>query len=221
MSSYNMENFLDDFAKRTMANLKYIEDKAKSENLFEVTQLINSMLGLIILPVEATNRVDKITDKKIKDLMIEDYNTIVDLIQKCKSENRFFSDYMDDIPSMSILNLIKHIRNAVAHSGNHGIHFYPISENGQISNIIFYDFKKNQDNNQPDEEFCIKLSVDELKKLVISLSNIFSDDDRFKSEDAYKRDRINDVNLLQKLMKNGKGKRKNIFYKGSRNYDKR
>ena len=43
------EKFVSDFANRTITNLKIIED---SENGYEVTQLINSLLGLIVFPKE-------------------------------------------------------------------------------------------------------------------------------------------------------------------------
>jgi len=43
---------VQDFAKRTRANLEFIEEQhtASSASVFEVTQLINSLLGLLVFP---------------------------------------------------------------------------------------------------------------------------------------------------------------------------
>ena len=47
------QQFILDFACRTRANLKYIETAEKNgEGVFEVTQLANSMLGLLVFPRE-------------------------------------------------------------------------------------------------------------------------------------------------------------------------
>ena len=47
------EQFIIDFAKRTRANLEFIEAAEKDgQSVFEVTQLANSLLGLLIFPKE-------------------------------------------------------------------------------------------------------------------------------------------------------------------------
>lgn len=70
MSGYNMEYFIADFADRTLANLEQVErmkragqfefnSPGKTEKLYEVTQLINSFLGLVVLPTEKFKKWDK------------------------------------------------------------------------------------------------------------------------------------------------------------------
>ncbi len=47
------KNLVRDFADRTLMNLEWIETAAKHKSdteVFEVTQLINSMLGLLVFP---------------------------------------------------------------------------------------------------------------------------------------------------------------------------
>ena len=45
--------FVGDFAKRTLANLNIIEQEIReNKDAYEVTQLINSLLGLIVFPFE-------------------------------------------------------------------------------------------------------------------------------------------------------------------------
>ena len=53
--NYDQENLLQDYAQRTLENLRTIEKLNEDDpalSVYETTQLINSLLGLIILPVE-------------------------------------------------------------------------------------------------------------------------------------------------------------------------
>jgi hypothetical protein len=53
--NYDQEDLLRDYARRTLENLRAIDELSKGGSaspVFETTQLINSLLGLIILPVE-------------------------------------------------------------------------------------------------------------------------------------------------------------------------
>ena len=223
MSSYNIEYFLNDFANRTMENLKYIDRYSESENLFEITQLINSMLGLIIVPVEAYKHYDfspkskkmnykEIMDKynsMLKKISYEDYSSIEKLIKKCKDNNQLYSDYPDDD---GVNQFIKHIRNSVAHGGNKGLHFYPISESNLITDIFFYDNMKDRysDNKY---EFCVKISVSDLKELIKCISNLYC---RFENKDKKVSDKqkkySNDIAKLNNLITCGRSdKTKTIF----------
>lgn len=73
MSSYNIENFLFDFAYRTKTNLEYIEKYYNEDYLYEVTQVINSLLGLIVIPYEASKNM---SEKTIKSIAPSDYSSI-------------------------------------------------------------------------------------------------------------------------------------------------
>ena len=68
VSGYNIEYFLEDYAKRTMENLEIIEyysskrwmniqgELLKEKKAYEVTQLINSLLGLVLIPMESLKK---------------------------------------------------------------------------------------------------------------------------------------------------------------------
>lgn len=184
MSGYNIEVFLNEFATRTKANLEYIEKNAEYANLYEVTQLINSLLGLIIIPVEKYKIEKKPSDNTLKNVSLEDYKKINNIIEECKKSKRWFCDYYND---SSVSRFIEHIRNAVAHGGCNGIHFFPVTDdtNDRITDVIFYDNNavkiKKKNNNDQDEgsdnkeinEFCVKLSISELKQLVQCISNLY------------------------------------------------
>jgi len=61
------ENLVKDFANRTRINLSIIKDKAEADqNAYEVTQLINSMLGLLVFPREEF--FEKIPETNLKNL---------------------------------------------------------------------------------------------------------------------------------------------------------
>ena len=52
-NAMNYESVIRDFAERTRKNLRAIEDlQAKGGEAYEVTQLVNSMLGLLVFPRE-------------------------------------------------------------------------------------------------------------------------------------------------------------------------
>ena len=115
MSNFDLE---DEFIARTQKNLIAIEClKEKGVEVYEVTQLLNSMLGLLIFPKE--RRLYEKIQPKSWDTMVEegwplpseDYSHVSDLKQ-----------------------LITKMRNAVAHCN-----FEIITENDEISSIEFRD----------------------------------------------------------------------------------
>lgn len=67
------KDLIRDFANRTYQNLKTIEDlHAQGDRVYEITQLINSMLGLVVLPKERdllATREDR--DKPLEELVAE------------------------------------------------------------------------------------------------------------------------------------------------------
>jgi hypothetical protein len=62
------EDVVADFAKRTRRNLRAVEDlQDQGHEVFEVTQLINSMLGLLVFPREEfVGRIPKIPLTELK-----------------------------------------------------------------------------------------------------------------------------------------------------------
>jgi len=97
------EKFLKDFIERTDVNLEFIRAAhANDEKVFEVTQLINSMLGFIVFPKER----------------------LYDLIDKKKPLDTFRQDGWE-IPEPTIgdkpywnnlYDFIRHMRNGVSQS---------------------------------------------------------------------------------------------------------
>ena len=69
---YNYDDFVNDFISRTLSNLKIIDQMENNGDVlnqlkpYKETQLINSFLGLIIIPVE----------KIKKSIIIQNYTKI-------------------------------------------------------------------------------------------------------------------------------------------------
>ena len=73
--------------------------------------LINSLYGLVILPVEKFKSNPVQANSEIG-------KTVQGIIDKCKKQQRYYSEDKKDTSTF-----LRHIRNALAHGGNHGIHF--------------------------------------------------------------------------------------------------
>lgn len=107
-------DFYKSFAERTKANLEFIEQsKSRGENIFETTQLINSLLGMIVF-LRESHRID---GSNLSSLWKKiHYNSIYD-------EHKY-----SDRPS----DFIRKFRNALAHS-----HIDPqVDENQEVSKFI-------------------------------------------------------------------------------------
>jgi len=92
------KEFIVDFAKRTRANLEFIE-RAAGSDVFEVTQLFNSMLGLLVFPQQSY--MDPIPQTPLQELVASGWPRIKILIGDPSYEN--------------LRQLIRMLRNGVSH----------------------------------------------------------------------------------------------------------
>ena len=141
-------NFAKEFFERTIYNLNlYNTQNATCNNEFkyEVTQLINSLLGLIVFVKEEGISFDSI--------QLSDIKSHADMVWNyCHREG-------GRLEEKNFKNFLRHIRNAIAHKRLS----IKSSNTNEISSIVFKD--KDQRNH-----FEVELSVDELKNLVLKLS---------------------------------------------------
>ena len=118
MSNFDLE---DEFIARTQKNLIAIEClKEKGVEVYEVTQLLNSMLGLLIFPKE--RRLYEKIQPKSWDTMVEEGWPLP------SGDNAHVSDLEE---------LIRHMRNAVAHCK-----FNLTTDHDEISSIEFRNFRR-------------------------------------------------------------------------------
>lgn len=199
MSGYNYNEFISDFCARTIENQGIIDSLREqdikaglskdqiNEKHHEVTQLINSLFGLLIVPYEKykynPNNNDSMSERDLKKTA--EYYKIAELIFKLEKRHRLYNDYND---RYLVSCFIRHLRNALAHSGSEGIQFMPIEKNSVIKTVIFHD--KDNDNHQ----FCTELSVGEIRILSQLLSDMYNQldhlietDDLPKYKEKYER----------------------------------
>lgn len=153
-----------DFFCRTLHNLKiYREEKKKNTKAFEyeITQLINSFLGLIIF-VKA-NVIKENQD--LKNFVRANTPTKWNYVYKGKQEVHDFFNYL------------RHIRNAIAHP-TYDENLEIKSENNEISSIIFRD----KDKENPNNKFEANLTIEKIDKLIELISKAFLASDHCKPE---------------------------------------
>ena len=143
------DEFVSTLVERTISNYEYIRSNAEEDKLFEVTQLINSLYCLLIVPQgifgHKRNGREKNTIFTTKEKYLrskhDEYSEIKALIDLLEKQNRLmYAEKNDFVENCPVSSFIYNIRNALCHDG---IGFMPISENvdgkekNRIDDIIF------------------------------------------------------------------------------------
>ena len=135
------KDFPRDFAARSRINVE------KYSGEYEVTNLINNCLGLIVIPKELN-----LESLPIYKFAEEDHTFGI---------NKKNIEKLDD-SNYSLLNVLRHIRNGLSH----GL-IDQRTENGDITAIRIWD----RENKQSPGNFSITLTIDELKKFSFSIAD--------------------------------------------------
>lgn len=122
MSMYK-KDFVVDFAERTFKNLLVIcPDNAGTENKgFEVTQLINSFLGILVFPQQEQCKKYREGAKPERNFTSYDYKNLPFPNKRIEKAYRDAIEKYGERPSekklmaSSFQKMIKHLRNAIAH----------------------------------------------------------------------------------------------------------
>ena len=140
--------FIKDYISRTKTNYTQLKNGP-----YEVTELINSMVGFLILPKEALK--GKITDTLIQE------STLLE-VQKCIRLNT----YSKPMPNDNLDQICKHMRNAVAHNRItfHAEDNVVAGSVAQIHSITFKDGYGAQ-------KFEMTLEVDFLEKFLLEFAD--------------------------------------------------
>lgn len=149
------KDFVKDFALRTYDNFCIIENQHREGNdkAYEVTQLINSFIGLLIFPQQ----------KYYKELKCQPFPN--EIIQQKFEDAIKESQYTDEI---SFHNLIRHLRNSIAHNR--------LSVHPQISPVQnISGFKFEDEGKDPKTKIYCKMeivfTIDEIKTILTHLLN--------------------------------------------------
>ena len=141
------KGFVKEFASRTKSNLDFFwkEKPQQSIELYEFTQLVNSLFGLLIIPQQREY-------KRINDDFI-DAEVLETLQNKITRNDYQYNDFAE---------ILRHMRNALTHGT-----ITMSAPTGYISAIEFAD--TNPDD--PSKRFIIKLTKHELLKFVYDFSS--------------------------------------------------
>ena len=141
------KNLVKDFAERTRINLLLVQAEAKAgRNAYEVTQLINSMLGLLVFPQQEFY--NKIPETKLDDL---------------KKDGWPIPRVNGDYPQVSNLKeLARYLRNGVSHFT---LRF--TETDGHVDGIVIWNETQNGTKNWEAE-----LKIEELEGIADKFSKL-------------------------------------------------
>ena len=144
MMPANEKEFVKDFVKRTLHNYESLKNGP-----YEVTLLINSCIGLLIVPKERSlieeSKISKVTAQKLKDCM----------------ENNTYNE------ELTVTNLIRHIRNGISHAKFEFIAENPPQKGDslQIKSISIQD-----ENTNTHEKMTMIIPIDVLHSLCYEIA---------------------------------------------------
>lgn len=139
MSAY--VDFKYDFIQRTL------DEILRYDGQYEVTALLNSCIGLLIIPKETLFN-------KLPTIDISDYDLDKKYVHVNDGRNNAYS----------IKNIVIHLRNSIAH----GYFQQESIQAGQIKSLKFQDF--NPPNRGGNKTFEIVINVDQFREFVIKVA---------------------------------------------------
>jgi hypothetical protein len=148
--------FISDFARRTLMNLDRIQQAGGDgeSKVFPVTQLWNSLLGLIVLPRERDENL--IPDTQLADL----WGDGSPLIRERKGA------------SSTLRELVRHLRNAVSHGC---VEFMP-DEEREIANLTLWNLPSGHWNQPPEKRsWEASVVVSDLDRLARLIAGTYAD----------------------------------------------
>jgi hypothetical protein len=156
------------------------------DSLYEITQLLNSMMGIVALPYEMHKEYfknvgeDKRSDEN-KDLTKNDLQSkaqiweetaeLRKLICEWYVQGKWVTTYTSDISDgylkkNIVFGFLSHMRNAVCHSGDGAISILPLDDGVVIKEVLFHDTLEGQ-------EFALLVSTGELYELVEAIAKFY------------------------------------------------
>lgn len=196
---HNVASKLENAKRKLEQNIGsiYSSGDMEGDKLYEVTQLINSLMGIAVLPyemhkeyfqsVDEEKRTEVNLGKSLKDIQesIKKTTPYVNLAKHIKflyENKKWYSTYTSDLKKDGrlceekyVFSFLRHIRNSTCHSGDNAMSILPLSEGRVIEKILFYDRSDTQ-------EFAMSLSVEELEELIDLIAAFYRYTDIGKSD---------------------------------------
>ncbi len=174
MSGYIFQEFVKDFSGRTRQNMNVIDaiygehSDDPDKKVYEVTQMINSLFGMIIVPYEKFK--NQIDESEYAD--VNSYKEIKELIHELERKKLLRSTYPKEVEEVGVFSFIGHLRNALAHSGNGRLNFYPVnSKKDNIKAVYFMD--RHETRYGRISYFCCRLSIKRIRKLCNLIPSLY------------------------------------------------
>lgn len=194
---YSIANMLQNGKDHLESNLKAIKSNGsnmRGDELYEVTQLLNSLMGIAVLPFEMHKEIFKknyqfgeinsCKEEPVAEIRSElkhtvEYKTLFKFILDLHREHKWESTYKRDIAKDGsikeheiVFSFLTHLRNTTCHSGDNAMSILPLMGGTVIKEILFYDHYIDKDTNE-DNQFGMRLTVDELRKLVCYVADFY------------------------------------------------
>lgn len=162
MNYFMIQNLIGHDKETEISHLKEImaNNEFEYQKCYEVTQLINSFLGLLVFPKE---KYFNFLSRKNNDFTHTP--TLKKLANKSINKN-YINTYKDNRCER---NVIRHLRNAVCHRR---LTIYPLTHNKstEIQKIKFEDISTQKGY---EGEFSLIINIDDLEKIVLELNRCF------------------------------------------------
>ena len=228
MGGFLYSKFISDLIRRTDTNLGVINELHETKNseyeVYEITQLVNSLFSSIVFPYEKyksllTQQEKVFLSQCSNNLDIDDESNEIFMILKKNYDNKkYFNNYENQktIPSKYdesqfsfLVNTISHFRNALSHSGNKRLLFVssynPELQGEEITSIIFMD---HYDKDDIKSDFCIELTIKDVKIIRNSITGIFQKIELAYEQTSFHRDEFIDYSNKIKAARTLMEKRK-------------
>ena len=192
-----LKSHLHSVASRLDSSKKQLEEKLKDldstnnipgNKLYEVTQLINSMMGIAVLPYEMHKEYFKLISEvkhpeDNRDSIREDirsgpeYDDLLNFIRELYRDKKWKTTYKRDLREKNgiredviVFQFLRHLRNTVCHSGDDAISILPLDDGQVIREVLFYD---TLGENEEIEEFAMRLTIEEVQKLIRLVADFY------------------------------------------------
>ena len=201
--------YISELARRTWENYKFIKniaDEDGNRSVYEVTQLINSMYCMLVVPQQVFGMYTKDVmpelqrkETNLKNKSTEDYNKLLDIVEELNNQGRiYYNEWQKEKKEKSpVCTLIYSLRNALCHNG---VGFMPVDSNligrpdNTITDIVFetrYYPQRDELGNpigEGDVSFIAKIEIETLEHLIESISKVYGKaEERSRSSDPYKK----------------------------------
>ena len=153
------KEFVIDFARRTRSNLEYIEAaEERGESVYEVTQLANSLLGLLVFPRE--HYMQTVPDTPLSELVERGWPDI--------------RPTHGQLPQDTLRQLMRMLRNSIAHCNVE----FVADQDSEITGMKVWNTKGGH------RTWQAELTIDDLRTIAFKFVELIENNSKPKSQET-------------------------------------